>query len=409
MQKTKLIANIIRFEVHEFTRNRPFALFICAGPIVFALLLTAILWQGVMQGIPVAVWDADNSAQSREFLSMLGGSPAVTVSHRVGSADEGMALIKSGKVYGLCIVPGNFASDLLAGKGANIALRYNNQFLTQGSVINKAFTELTATFAAKYNSIKYMSAGVPYYALEGYVQPVNVHNMLLYNSSLDYSWFLLMGLLPVIWQLFGIGGTIYILARNLDLTNSPLPEIARSKTWWPLCATLMPHLLLFLVQFYIIALIMFGVAGIPLNGSRVLVALGSVLFIMATVSVGSLFVAVGKELGRSASAGSVFVSPAFAYAGATFPFESMPFFAQVWSELLPITHYHRLLVDVALRNAGLEAALVHMGALALFTLLCAPVAIALYRWRLAAVGVNATSIGAGAVNAGKIERNKANA
>jgi ABC-2 type transport system permease protein len=62
-------------------------------------------------------------------------------------------------------------------------------------------------------------------------------------------------------------------------------------------------------------------------------------------------VALFANLRFATSVAAFLASPAFAYAGITFPTMGMPAFARLWGNLLPLTHYLRLLVDQSMKGA----------------------------------------------------------
>lgn len=375
------LAGIARREINCFLEKKGFAGFVILGPVLFALLMVLIFRYGVIHSIPVAVWDNDKSSYSRELISMFDATSSLSVTKHVHSQDEGMRLIREGVVNSLIIIPESFSADLLSGKGATVAGRYNNQFMTQGGGINKAFSETVLSFAAKYDSVSYMREQIPHYALEGFLQPIKVRNILLFNPSIDYSWFLLLGTLPVIWQLFGICAVIYMF--GLELRQKPA-ELAAYKGKGLMAAKLAPYAALFFVQFMIIQFLLFVVVGVPLKGSFLLISLGMFLFILSTLSVGAAIIAVTSSLSTGLSGASVYVSPAFAFAGITFPYEAMPALARFWSELLPLTHYHRILVDISMRNAPASTSLSSLAFLAAIVLVTYPLASFMYKRRLGA-------------------------
>ena len=91
-----------------------------------------------------------------------------------------------------------------------------------------------------------------------------------------------------------------------------------------------------------------------MRGSLGLVLLGTLLFVLAYQAVGVLIVALSANLRFATSIAAFLASPAFAYAGITFPTMGMPAFARFWGALLPLTHYLKLLVDQSMKGAPLS-------------------------------------------------------
>jgi ABC-2 type transport system permease protein len=112
--------------------------------------------------------------------------------------------------------------------------------------------------------------------------------------------------------------------------------------------------------------VLFGVAGVPMRGSPPLLLLGTALFVLAYQAVGILLVALFANLRFATSVAAFLASPAFAYAGITFPTMGMPAFARLWGNLLPLTHYLRLLVDQSMKGAPASVSWPSLAALLAF-------------------------------------------
>ncbi|MHB8744966.1 MAG: ABC transporter permease, partial [Gammaproteobacteria bacterium] len=77
-----------------------------------------------------------------------------------------------------------------------------------------------------------------------------------------------------------------------------------------------------------------------------------------------------------------FFLPSILLSGFMFPFAGMPRPAQLFAELLPLTHFVRLIRGIMLRGAGLFELLPEMGALLLFMAITLTFATLRFRKRL---------------------------
>jgi ABC-2 type transport system permease protein len=68
--------------------------------------------------------------------------------------------------------------------------------------------------------------------------------------------------------------------------------------------------------------------------------------------------------------------------GFMFPFRGMPGWAQWIGEVLPLTHYLRIIRGIMLKGAGLGDLMPEIGALAAFTVVAMAVAVARFRQTL---------------------------
>jgi len=68
--------------------------------------------------------------------------------------------------------------------------------------------------------------------------------------------------------------------------------------------------------------------------------------------------------------------------GFMFPFRGMPQWAQMLGEILPLTHFLRIVRGILLKGSGLAEILAELGAIALFMLIAGILALKRYRQTL---------------------------
>jgi ABC-2 type transport system permease protein len=77
-----------------------------------------------------------------------------------------------------------------------------------------------------------------------------------------------------------------------------------------------------------------------------------------------------------------FFLPSMLLSGFMFPFEAMPVPAQWIGEVLPLTHFLRVVRGILLKGAPIEALLVEVAAISTFAIVTLGLAVASFRKRL---------------------------
>jgi ABC-2 type transport system permease protein len=121
---------------------------------------------------------------------------------------------------------------------------------------------------------------------------------------------------------------------------------------------------------------------VPVVGSLALVATLTLLFIVANLSVGYTFSTVAQNQLQAVQMSFFFFLPSILLSGFMFPFRGMPGWAQVIGEVLPLTHYLRIVRGILLKGATLPDLAHDVGALALFALVAMAIAVARFRQTL---------------------------
>src|SRR5262249_40530276 len=118
---------------------------------------------------------------------------------------------------------------------------------------------------------------------------------------------------------------------------------------------------------------------VPIEGSLLLLALLSTLFIATNLSVGYTFSTIAQNQLQAIQMSFMFFLPNILLSGFMFPYAGMPGWAQVFGEFLPLTHYIRIVRGIMLKGATLYD--LQIEALELAGLMLLAMTIALRRFR----------------------------
>jgi ABC-2 type transport system permease protein len=122
--------------------------------------------------------------------------------------------------------------------------------------------------------------------------------------------------------------------------------------------------------------------GVPMVGSLTLLSLASVLFIAANLAVGFTFSTVAGNQLQAMQMAMFFFLPSILLSGFMFPFRGMPEWAQWLGEILPLTHFLRIVRGILLKGNEAAEILPEMWPIAAFLVAAAAIALARYRTTL---------------------------
>ena len=134
---------------------------------------------------------------------------------------------------------------------------------------------------------------------------------------------------------------------------------------------------------YLQVLLIFGASrvlfGVPMHGSFALLTAMVLLFIVATLAVGFTFSTVARSQMQSMQMTIFYFLPNILLSGFMFPFRGMPRWAQVLGELLPLTHFLRMVRGIMLKGASWGDIWLEAAAIAAFIGVMGVVALLRYR------------------------------
>jgi ABC-2 type transport system permease protein len=143
-----------------------------------------------------------------------------------------------------------------------------------------------------------------------------------------------------------------------------------------------PFLIVGSVQVVVVLLAAKLLFGVPFVGSMSLLLVGIFIFVSALVLLGYAFSTFAKTQMQAMQLTFFYFLPSILLSGFMFPFRGMPHWAQFLGELLPLTHFLRVIRAVMLKGADLEAIASPMAALTLFAIAFAILALLRFRQTL---------------------------
>jgi ABC-2 type transport system permease protein len=142
---------------------------------------------------------------------------------------------------------------------------------------------------------------------------------------------------------------------------------------------IVPYIIVGYVQVTIILLAAKILFGVPVVGSLALLSAVLVLFIAANLSVGFTFSTLARNQMQAMQMTFFFFLPSMLLSGFMFPFRGMPTWAQWLGEILPLTHFLRIVRGILLKGNDFAEIVPNVWPIATFLIVAAVIALGRYR------------------------------
>lgn len=312
------------------------------------ILLVAIIWgifsAGIARDLPIGVVDNDNSSVSRALIRNYDASPTLAVVEHFYSKKQASAALKEGSIYAVVIIPHALEKNTLLGKSPQVTAFYNSQFILIGKLVSSALLSAHGTYVAQLETFKDLinTHGKIEQAMAEAL-PISYQITPLFNANTHYGQFLVTAIIPAMWQILIIATVVLVLATPLRRTK--VEVWLADLNFTNVLITLIPYVFIFWLQGIIYLSVFYGALHWPMHGSWFLLIFAQLLLVIACVSIATLFFFITLDATRAMSLVAGFAAPAFAFMGITFPTTDMPFIAQLWRALLPISHYINIQIE----------------------------------------------------------------
>lgn len=310
-----------------------------------------------------AVADQADTQLSRRLIADVQASQVLNIVNRVATAEELKMLLDGGKIHVGLYIPADFERRLQQDS------RFAAQLLVDGAdpVILSTARALTAmTFGGNEKTGK---AGL--FEIRNY-----------YNPERRSSVFVVPALIGVILTMTMVLFTAVAIVRERERGNLELLINTPVSSAELMIGKVVPYILIGLVQVTLILLLGSLLFDVPINGALIDVYLAALIFITANLMLGLLISTAAKNQFQAMQMTFFFFLPSILLSGFMFPYDGMPKAAQYIAEILPLTHFVRLIRGIILRGAELGQMLPDIAALLVFAAVAMILAILRFKKRL---------------------------
>jgi len=342
-----------------------------AIPIV-QLMLFGFAINGDPRHLPLALEINDHSTITRSIDASLRNSTFFRVTRLVHSSSEAARLIRQGEVQFVVTIPPNFTRDLVRGERPQLLLTADA-------------TDPTATSGAVNAIGQIVRQGMspdligPLASQADRLPAVDVVTHLNYNPEGITSHNIVPGLLAIVLSLTMVMMTSMAVTRENErgtmenLLAMPLRPIE------VMIGKIVPYLFVGFVQTAIILLFAALIFHVPFQGSVVLAVAVTMLFVAVSLALGFTFSTFAETQLQAMQMSFFYILPSILLSGFLFPFRGMPGWAQMLGEIIPATHFMRLIRGIMLKGWGPVAALPEAVVLAIMLVVLGAIAVMRYR------------------------------
>lgn len=346
---------------------------------VIQLLLFAYAISFDVDNVPTIVVDYDQSPASQAYVRAYDASTFFDVVAHGSSIRDVDEAFDTNAARVAVVIPAGFDRTIAAGEKAQVAV------LVDGSEPNSA--KISQAYSVALNQLYDQSMTQAWAESQGLdlsgLGRLEPRIRTWYNPERSSTIFLIPGLMAVLIAIVTVQQTAVTLVRERTLGTEEQLLVSPLRRVELMVGKLLPWTLIAFADVVLIISLGMGVFGVPLRGAWLALALGSVLFVFASLGMGLLISAVAPSA-ETANIMALMIAflPSFLLSGFAFPLEQIPAilqwisyafparfmvtisrgvflkgsgFAELWPELLALAAYATTMVLVAARVYGRRA------------------------------------------------------
>jgi ABC-2 type transport system permease protein len=325
--------------------------------------------------LPSAVLLADNGPQGRTLLYAIQNSGYFHFVRQIKTETEGRDALARGEVQFVINIPENFSRDLLRGDRPAILVEAD---ATDPGTTSNAISSLTALLTtALQNDLK-----GPLDFLNSTNGPIDLRVHALYNPEVITQYNIVPGLLGVVLTMTMVMITALAITRERESGTMENLLSMPTRPVEVLVGKIIPYILVGYIQVSLILVAGHFLFGVPIVGSLTLLLAVTFLFIVANLAMGVTFSTIAENQRQAIQMAFFFFLPNILLSGFAFSFRGMPDWAQMIGEILPLTHFLRIVRGILLKGNGLADIVVDLWQIGLFAVVALAVGAKRYRQTL---------------------------
>jgi ABC-2 type transport system permease protein len=359
-------ASVARKEIRQLRRDR-----LTFGMIIGIPLLQITLFGYAIntdvRHLRAGVADLAGTQRSRLLVADAEASQVVDVRERVHSAAELETLLRRGEVSVGLYIPPDFERRVQG------PARAAAQLLVDGSdplVLRSAEGLTRMPFDGRDR------------APAARVEESTIALRAYYNPERRSEVQIIPGLIGVILTMTMVLFTAVAVVRERERGNLELLITTPVRTIELMVGKIVPYIGIGLTQVTVVLTVGVFLFDVPIRGSLADAYLAALAFIIASLSLGLLISTFARNQFQAAQMTVFVLLPSILLSGFMFPFDGMPVPAQHIAEILPLTHFVRMIRGILLRSASIGEVGTELIPLAIFFALTMSLAVLRFRKRL---------------------------
>ena len=368
MNMRRLWAIVVK-ELRQMSRDRVTLAMIVGIPVI-QLVLFGYAINTNLRGLDAGIADQSHTAGARALMMDMLATGVIAPVAEANTPAQLMEMLRRGEISIGVVVPPDFERRRIDGRPVA-------QILVDGSdnAVQSAAAQLAQ--APVDSAVPDQRAPLVSTPASG---PISIVSF--YNPQRRSAVNIVPGLVGVILTMTMVLFTGIAIVRERERGNMELLIATPLTSTELMIGKVLPYIVIGLVQTSVILALGRWLFDVPVSGSLLDVYLAAGLLILANLTLGLLISTRARSQFQAMQMTFFIFLPSILLSGFMFPFAGMPKVAQWLAELLPLTHFLRLIRGIMLRGASFWELWVDVLALAAFTVVMMAAAILRFRKRL---------------------------
>lgn len=338
----KRFIGFVKKEFYHIFRDKR-SLFILFGMPIAQILLFGFAITNEINNVDIAILDHSKDATTEEIINKIAASEYFSIKQMVTREADIESVFQKGQVKAVLNFEKDFSKNLIKENKATI------QIITDATDPNTANTisNFVNAILQKYQKELNKDITVAYQIVP--------ESRMVYNPELKSVYMFVPGVMTVILMLVSAMMTSISITREKELGTMEILLVSPLKPIQVIVGKVFPYIFLSIINAVVIVLLSIFIFKMPVQGSLLILALESILFIISALALGILIstISATQQTAMMISLMGLML-PVILLSGFIFPISSMPLPLQIISNIIPARWFIIIIKGIMLKGVGLQ-------------------------------------------------------
>ena len=335
-------------EFRQVLRDPRMKVTIFVAPIIQILIFGYAATTDV-KNISTAIYDLDNTPQSRDVARAFTNSEYFNANHYINSDEQLKTLINNSTVNAAICFNRGFARDLTGGGSAQIQLILDGTDSTTASAVLSYANTIIERYSQKelYKRINILPKKI------AAIPSVDLRSRIWFNENLESRNFYLPGVIAMLVTVMTLLLTSMAVVREKEIGTMEQLIVSPLRSSELILGKLIPFAIIAFIDVAFITIVGVLWFKLPIRGSILLLFISTFVYLFTSLGIGLFISTISSTQQEAMMSTFLFIFPANLLSGLIFPIANMPKLVQYITLANPLRYYIVILRGIFLKGTGI--------------------------------------------------------
>jgi len=299
--------------------------------------------------VPTAIYDKDNTPESRELLRRFTFSKYFVPEFYISNDKEQNRLLDKGWASIVIHIDRGFGRDMEAGKGAPVQLAFDGTDSNTAMVVMGYANTVIGEY--NYDFIRnVLYAG----GFTGSQAEVDLRDRAWFNGNLVSTYYYLPGVIVTIVTMMSLLLSAMAIVKEKEIGTMEQLVVSPLKPIELMAGKLLPFGAIALVQVMLITILGVTWFHLPFRGNIFLLLFSTCVYLFTTLGIGLFISTISATQQEAMMSVFLFFMPTVLLSGFAYPIANMPEIIQIATFLNPMRYFMVITRSIFLKGVGIE-------------------------------------------------------